>query len=232
MRTDRRTFLTSTAASTLIVACAGHTPAPAAEHGTHEDEVTPVEDLMREHGVLRRVMFLYDEASVRLESGRELPLDALASCAAIVRRVIEQYHEQLEEQHLFPVYEKAGKLADLTAVLRRQHAAGRQATDQIVALTGARLADADRARLASVLRGFNHMYRAHAAREDTVLFPALRELVGDKAYGELGEKFEDEETKMLGEHGFEHAVADVAKLEQAFGVADLGTLTYEPRTDK
>ena len=30
---------------------------------------------------------------------------------------------------------------------------------------------------------------------------------------------------MLGEHGFDRAVADVAKLEQAFGVDDLAKLT-------
>src|SRR3954469_10290931 len=72
---------------------------------------------------------------------------------------------------LFPRFEKAGKLADLTAVLRRQHQVGRTLTDQIVALAKAPLADADRAKLATLLRRFNHMSRPHAAREDTVLFP-------------------------------------------------------------
>jgi hypothetical protein len=98
-------------------------------------------------------------------------------------------------------------------------------TDQIFALTKASLADSDRSKLAGILRSFNHMYRPHAAREDTVLFPALRALVGPKAYKELGDEFEDKEKQMLGDHGFEHAVADVAKLEQAFGVADLAKLT-------
>jgi hemerythrin-like domain-containing protein len=180
---------------------------------------------MREHGVLRRVMYLYDEACLRLDGRREVPLDALAAGAAIIRRVIEDYHEKLEENLLFPRFERAGKLADLTAILRRQHQVGRDVTDQIVALVKAPLADADRAKLAAVLRSFNHMYRPHAAREDTVLFPELRGLVGAKAYAELGEEFEDKEKQMLGDHGFEHAVADVAKLEQAFGVDDLAKLT-------
>jgi len=42
------------------------------------------------------------------------------------------------------------------------------------------------------------MYRAHAAREDTVLFPALRGLVGKKEYEEMGEQFEDTEKSLLG----------------------------------
>jgi hemerythrin-like domain-containing protein len=213
--------------SALLISCAGspHAPDRPKTSGEGEDEVTPVEDLMREHGVLRRVMYLYDEASTRLDAQREVPLDALASCAGIVRRVIEEYHEKLEENFLFPLFEKAGKLADLTAVLRHQHDVGRALTGQILALAKSPLADADRATLATTLRRFNHMYRPHAAREDTVLFPELRGLVGAKAYDELGDQFEDKEKQMLGDHGFEHAVADISKLEQAFGVDDLAKLT-------
>jgi len=109
--------------------------------------------------------------------------------------------------------------------LRRQHQAGRTLTEQITVLAKAPLADADRARLATALRSFNHMYRPHAAREDTVLFPALRGLVGKHEYEELGDQFEDKEKQMLGDHGFEHAVDEVARLEQAFGLDDLGKLT-------
>ena len=97
-------------------------------------------------------------------------------------------------------------------------------TDQITALAKAPLGDADRDKLATALRSFNHMYRPHAAREDTVLFPELRGLVGKHEYGELGDQFEDKEKQMLGDKGFEHAVADVARLEQAFGLDDLARL--------
>ena len=222
----RRSFVAAASAG-IVAGCAGSSrgsahPDPEANDA---EQVTPAEDLMREHGVLRRVMYLYDEASMRLDARGEVPLDALAACAGIVRHVIEDYHEKLEENFLFPRFEKAGKLAELTAILRRQHQVGRTLTAQILALAKAPLADADRTTLATTLRRFDHMYRPHAAREDTVLFPELRGLVGAKAYAELGEQFEDKETQMLGEHGFEHAVADVAKLEAAFGVADLAKLT-------
>jgi len=241
MRNDRRTFLTSlsvglgaSGAGIALVGCSRSATGPTAATGDKDkesdDEVTPAEDLMREHGVLRRVMYLYDDAAVRL-SARDpahVPLDALAACAGIVRRVIEDYHEKLEEDFLFPRFEKAGKLADLTAILRRQHVVGRALTEQITQLARASLADADRTRLAAALRNFNHMYRPHAAREDTVLFPGLRGLVGKRAYEELGDQFEDKEKQMLGDHGFEHAVEQVAKLEQAFGLDDLAALTPAP----
>ena len=236
MRSDRRTFLAGAAAScaggaagSLLGSCARPAPAAARAPGkpADDDEVTPAEDLMREHGVLRRVMYLYDDAADRLlglAAAHDVPLDALAGCAGIVRRVIEEYHEKLEEDFVFPRFEKAGKLGELTAVLRRQHLSGRAATEQITRLAQARLAEADRRTLAAALRGFNRMYRPHAAREDTVLFPEFRGIVGAHAYGELGEQFEAKETEMLGDHGFEHAVAEVARFEQAFGL-DFAALT-------
>ncbi len=222
MATTRRSFL-AVGSSALLAGCASSSHATAhAKRDEPEEEVTPAEDLMREHGVLRRVMYVYDDAALRLDGNTEVPLDALLGCAGIVRRVIEDYHEKLEESFLFPRFEKAGQLADLTAILRQQHQVGRSLTDQIVTLARAPL---DRAKLATVLRRFNHMYRPHAAREDTILLPALRGLIGDHEYEELGEQFEDKEKQMLGEHGFDRAVADVAKLEQAFGVDDLAKLT-------
>jgi hemerythrin-like domain-containing protein len=224
MKTDRRSFLVSASATSVLLGCAGASRSPAGPKGSDE-EVTPAEDLMREHGVLRRVMYLYDEAALRFDGQRDVPLDALAAAAAIIRRVIEDYHEKLEEDFLFPRFEQAAKLADLTAILRRQHRVGRDLTAQITALAKAPLGDGDRTKLATTLRAFNHMYRPHAAREDTVLFPAIRALVGHKAYAELGEEFEAKETAVLGDHGFEHAVDEVSRLEHAFGVDDLAKLT-------
>jgi hemerythrin-like domain-containing protein len=191
-----------------------------------EEQVAPGEDLMREHGVLRRVMLVYDEAVRRLETKRDVPLDAVASGAAIVRRVIEDYHEKLEEDFLFPRFDKAGKLADLVMVLRNQHKAGRAVTADVLKLAKRPVkSEADRKRLRDRLLSFTRMYRPHASREDTVLFPAFHELVGQKAYLELGEQFEDHEKRVLGESGFEGAVKEVAKLETAMDIHDLAKFT-------
>jgi hemerythrin-like domain-containing protein len=212
-----RRGLVTTAAGLLLSRGA----AAAAAARKAEPEVGPAEDLMREHGVLRRVMFLYDEAARRLDAGEKTPLEAVSAGAAIVRRVIEQYHEKLEEKFVFPRMEKARKLAALTAILRKQHEAGRTVTANIV-----KLCDGNDAKgLSQLLRAFNRMYRPHAAREDTLLFPAFHELLGEKAYDELGELFEDEEKKQLGKEGFEGAVVQVGKLEDQFGFADLDQFT-------
>ena len=69
------------------------------------------------------------------------------------------------------------------------------------------------------------MYRPHAAREDTLLFPAFRDVVGRSAYHELGEQFEDKEHELFGENGFQNNVAEIARLEAALGIGDLARFT-------
>jgi len=72
---------------------------------------------------------------------------------------------------------------------------------------------------------FNRMYRPHAAREDTVLFPAVHRIVSAKEYDALGEVFEDKEHELFGEHGFEKIVGQVEEMEKAFGLYDLARFT-------
>lgn len=192
-----------------------------------EEGVSPVEDLMREHGVLERVLLVYDEALARLGARKDFDPAILTGSAAIVRRFIEDYHEQLEERELFPRFEKAHVHVVLVSVLRTQHKAGRELTDLIRQLgSAAALKSAgERGKLSTSLRSFIRMYRPHAAREDTVLFPAFRRLVSGNEYDALGEAFEKEEHRLLGADGFEKIVAEVDGLERRLGIADLATFT-------
>jgi hypothetical protein len=55
--------------------------------------------------------------------------------------------------------------------------------------------------------------------------PAFRQLVGQSAYRELGEQFERKEHELLGEHGFEETLSEVARLEKTLGIEDLSRFT-------
>ena len=69
------------------------------------------------------------------------------------------------------------------------------------------------------------MYRPHAAREDTVLFPAFKKLLSAKQLDELGDKFEEEENRRFGDKGFEKTVEKVAAIEKELGIYDLAQFT-------
>jgi len=194
--------------------------------GSQED-VSPAEDLMREHGVLKRVLLVYGEGIRRLDANRELSLDAITDAAKIIRTFIEDYHEKLEEEHLFPRFRKAGVQVELVDTLMAQHQAGGRVTDQTMQLVTRQAIGEpdDRRRLADSLRAFIRMYEPHEAREDTVLFPALHKIVTPHEYDALGEEFEKIEHQKFGEGGFEQMVERVATIEKNLGIYDLAQFT-------
>ena len=54
---------------------------PMQEKEEEEGEVTPAEDLMREHGALNRILLIYDEAITRLDGNKDFPPEVLRSAA-------------------------------------------------------------------------------------------------------------------------------------------------------
>src|SRR5437773_11338661 len=99
------------------------------EDETKNNEVSPPEDLMREHGVLKRILLIYGEALRRMDAKQDLPPEPVADSAKIIRSFVEDYHEKLEEDYLFPRFKKANRLTDLVDVLLQQHQGGRRLTD-------------------------------------------------------------------------------------------------------
>ncbi|MEJ2069454.1 MAG: hemerythrin domain-containing protein [Syntrophobacterales bacterium] len=189
--------------------------------------ISPVEDLMREHGVLRRILLVYAEIIRRLQTGLDFPMKTLSAAAGLIHDFVEDYHEKLEEQHVFPQFERAGQMVPLVKVLRRQHQAGRQITRylQTQAAVGILLNEQNRQELSKYLGSFIRMYQPHAAREDTVLFPAFRFLMPAKPYQELGEQFEELEEQKFGRHGFANVVVQVGELEKSLEIFDLAQFT-------
>ena len=219
----------SSVGAIALSACDKPKPTAAEPGAPAEDQVpvTPPEDLMREHGVLKRVLLIYREGIRRLQASEQLPADALNAGAAIIRSFIEDYHEQLEEQHVFPRLEQAGKLTDVTSVLRTQHARGRVLTDRVVAATSTApaLDQAKRDAVVQDMSAFIRMYEPHEAREDTVVFPALRQVVPANAFRDMADMFEDEEHRRFGQAGFEGVVTKVADIEKSLGIYDLNQFT-------
>jgi hemerythrin-like domain-containing protein len=189
-------------------------------------EVTPPEDLMREHGVLNRVLLVYEAALEKFGRGEDFDAGVISRAANIVREFIEGYHERNEEQHVFPRFRRAGKMLALVDVLYQQHQAGRRLTDDILGLVGtSAVAGDDRPKLVGNLKAFIRMYRPHEAREDTDLFPKLRGVVSAHEFAAMAEDFEKDEHRKFGADGFELMVARVADLEKALGIGDLAQVT-------
>jgi hemerythrin-like domain-containing protein len=229
MASDRRRFLVATGA--LGMMGLGTRAARADDKKNEPDEeVGATEDLMREHGVLNRVLLIYEEGLRRLHARQEVGPEVFHRSAQLVRKFVEDYHEKLEENFIFPAFEKAKKHTDLVQVLRQQHQAGRTVTEVVLRnATGDRFGKEDaRNDLVQAVQAFVRMYRPHEAREDTVLFPALHKVLSAKQIKDLGEQFEKEEDRLFGDEGFEKTVDQVAAIEKQLGIYNLADFTPMP----
>jgi hemerythrin-like domain-containing protein len=228
MTNDRRQFLLAAAALGVPTLGALHADEPEKDDKKKdEEEVGAAEDLMREHGVLNRILLIYEEGLRRLRAREEVTPAVFRDAADLVRKFVEDYHEKLEEKFIFPAFEKQKKLTDLTKTLRKQHEAGRALTDDILRdAADDRFKKEDaRKELVTSVEAFIRMYRPHEAREDTVLFPALHKVMTPKQLKDLGEQFEKEEDRLFGDEGFEKTVDKVAGIEKQLGIYDLDKFT-------
>jgi len=195
-------------------------------------EVSAAEDLMREHGILRRALLVYQESAVKLKQDpNSVPADALEKTAQLFRAFGEDYHEtRLEEAYILPAVKKTQNAASPYAdILLVQHKRGREITDYILALTkGDKIPSANVSAFITALETFVRMYEHHAAIEDTIVFPAWKEVIGAKEMDELSEKFEDIEDEIFGGDGFEAAVTRMNEIEQSLGLANLEMFTAPP----
>jgi len=236
----RREFLRSSAilgTGLLLSSCNRYQSTESKAHSKQGEqnkggEVTATEDLMREHGVLRRALLVYAETVSKLRSNpASVSPDALQKTAKLFRTFGEDYHEKkLEEAYIFPAIKNiGGQAATLPDILVTQHNRGREITDYIISVTSAaKLSTANAENLAQALIGFVRMYEHHTALEDTIIFPAWKTTLTEDQLDEMGDKFEEIERQQFGKDGYEDAVKQIADIEGSLGVNDLAQFTAPP----
>ncbi len=224
MNKRRRDFLTKAGAVGLGLAAAA-LPArrAAAEEGYRR--ITPTEELMRHHGVINRLMGIYEECARRLDAGEELPAGTVINAAAVADEFVESFHEALEEQFVYPVFMEASSHRELVATLVRQHAVGRRLIARTIGMAGRDEPAPEE--LSGICTAYARMYRAHAAHEDTVLMAYLRHLVRPAEFDELGAQFRGFARDTLGPGGVDAALGRVNAIEQELGIAELDHFTAE-----
>src|SRR5689334_13751538 len=73
-----------------------------------EKKVGAIEELMRQHGVLRRVLLVYRQTAAQLRGGGKLDPKLLRQVAQLFRDFGENFHERmLEQAYVFPTLRKA-----------------------------------------------------------------------------------------------------------------------------
>ena len=138
-----------------------------------------------------------------------------------------EYHQQLEQDYVFPIVQKDEQYRELVDTLLTQHEAAKCLTDHTLAMLQSEF---DHKRLSALLSDFIDMYEPHSAREDTVVFPAFHQMTPADAFSELGELFESIEEQKFGENGFGTILGQVEQIEQMLNIYDLDMFTAHCET--
>ena len=199
--------------------------------------VPATEELMTDHGLLKRILLIYREVARRLRTGDQVDPADLFHAAQIVHSYIEDFHEGIEEGYIFPRLLRAGRLADTVRTLLVQHDRGRKLTIGIIqasttmdmpgmgAAPGFATAET-RNQLATALDQFIDMYEPHEAREDTVVFPAFRDVTaGGRIFEDVSEQIYDAQQKRLGDNGIAGLLDQISRVESTLGIHDLNRFT-------
>lgn len=213
----RRRFLTRSGAM-LAGAAAG--PALAAIGPAPGGGVTT--ELMHEHGLILRVLLIYDAFRKRLSEGQDVDPKLLSPVVSIMTSAVHGHHEKIEEDIVFERLRGAEEHGEVISRLAGQHSIGRELTATIgrgVDPQSGGGADSDR--LAEALGDFIDLYAPHEAREDTVVFPAFRREVSEEEMRGFREEVLEREKRLLGADWFSGAVKQIAEVERELGIHEL-----------
>jgi len=200
---------------------------PAAKSKTAESVAIPAtERLMRDNGVLQRILLIYEAGARRIGQGEDIDPAVFSMAAETMRDFVHDYHEKFEDDQLFPVFKKAGRMVELIDVLQVQHTAGRKLTERVLQTAEASRGNKEqRAALVETMQATIALYRPHMAREETNIYPTVRSLMTPNEFEALGEALQKAETAKFGADGYEKMAKRVEQLEKKIGTDDLAQAT-------
>jgi len=220
----RRWLIGSTGALLLATPALAQQPAPSKTKAT-EGGIPATERLMRDSGVLLRVLAIYEAGGRRLGGGEDIEPKIFGLAAETMRDFVHGYHEKQEDELVFPRFKKAGRMVELVDVMTAQHSAGRKLTDQVIELAPKSATKGERQAMIDAMQASIVLYRPHVARELTDVWPTLRTLLTPNEYDELSAALEKDEGEKLGKEGFDKVAKRVEALEKRIGINDLSQFT-------
>ena len=198
------------------------------KNGDEKLIVSAVEDLMKEHGILNRLLLIYEKFIDMINNNNQINFKLLYASVLIIRRFIEDYHEKTEEKYVFPKVRHINP--NLIDELIKQHRESHKITDKLISICQNPNENKNQEEIKTLLELFVYMYRYHETREDTEVFVWFKKSMNKKEYEEMSIFFEKEEEEILGEDGFDKILYEVKFIEKKLNIYDISKITEEVQT--
>ena len=116
-----------------------------------------------------------------------------------IYNVVANHHMVFEERNVLPRMEQIDYLSGLTETLEGQHDDARVVNDLVLDLTksGKIRSQGELVELTLLCKSFKDMVTAHASWEETIIFPAMYDLLPERDMNDANRKFMEAERKLL-----------------------------------
>jgi len=195
--------------------------------GEESTLVAPTEILSREHAIIERLMIAMESMVVQAVDDPATDMHPINHAAITIKEFGAGHHMVDEERYIFPKLREAGMMGELIDTLEAQHGRAREMIERIIVLTRpGRVEDlGQRNEVIDLCMSFIIMYRAHAAWEETVLFPALYGAATPDYIKDIGRRMREEELGLMSDKGLRKLMANLGQIEAAAGTGDLACYT-------
>lgn len=196
--------------------------------------MSALRSLTDEHQMIAELLGALHTYAMRLRAGASVDPTDLARFAEVLRELIDYRHHEKEEGILLPLLARNGfDWSDgLLEELRREHGHLRHLIDVLyqaaakdapvdesaAGLVGARRSPSleDRRQIADTALAFVELKRLHVAKEETSLFPAVRERLGERALERLRVELDQFDEALARLAGSAQVFREVAALVQRY----------------
>ncbi len=190
--------------------------------------VSASEALSREHAMLTRLLLAIDNVVNNALDDIKTDVSPINSAARAIDAVVANHHMVFEEENIYPRMEQIDYLSSMTETLEGQHDDARAVNTMVLDLTrSGKIKNRDQLdELALLTKSFKDMITAHAAWEETVIFPAMYDLLSERDMSDINKKFMQAESKLLGNKGPVEVYRIVDEIEEASGTHDPNLYTF------
>ena len=163
----------------------------------------PIEQLVREHDLILRVLRALERLTDRLEGGENLSPDLFLRAADFIQNFADRYHHAKEEDILFKWMGERGVPVQggPIGVMLYEHTLGRQYRQGLE--TGARKLQQGNpegvAEIAENARGFIQLLSQHILKENNVLYPMAERVIPQSDMARMAEAFNEVRKEVRGE---------------------------------
>lgn len=185
------------------------------------EKMSATQELGLEHAVLDRIMLAMNNSMKMAGKGSKSSLQPVVKGCEIIKQVVDKHHMVIEEEEIYPKFENT-RLSDMARVLKDQHNEMRKMVSRMENLAK-KGSDIDN--LKNTFMDFHDMVMAHAAWEESVLFPCMEGTWSDNDLDNLKETQEKHEKKLLGEDATMKLYGMVADLEASAGISGVNDFT-------